>query len=211
MHKRDFVIGGVIVAQLLVFGAIYALRPSAPPAVEPPVKLAVAAEVATGANPEFWGDAKSPFTLVEFGDYQCPPCAAAHPRIMQLLAKHRGRLKFVFRHLPLEKMHPQAMDAAITAEAARRQGRFRLMHDALYGLEGFVNPIKTKALADTLKLDRVRLKSDHAAAQSAVRRDQKDAAQMKVQGTPTFILCAPDGRVLRLGTLAQVEQLVSEK
>ena len=61
-------------------------------------------------------------TLLEYGDYQCPHCGRAHPVVEELLQKYAGRLRLVYRHFPLMKMHPQAKLAAEAAEAAGGAG-----------------------------------------------------------------------------------------
>ena len=78
------------------------------------------------------GPANAPVTLVEYGDYECPGCGAAHP-IVKLVLKHFGRrLRFVFRHFPLTQVHPNAEPAAESAEFAGAHGLFWEMHDGIY-------------------------------------------------------------------------------
>jgi len=78
------------------------------------------------------GDEKAPITLVEYGDYQCPTCGHYHPIIQELLSRYSGKLKLEYHHFPLIQIHPNAMPAAIAAEAAADQGKFWEMHDQLY-------------------------------------------------------------------------------
>lgn len=47
------------------------------------------------------GRLDAPITLVEYGDYQCPHCARAHPRVTTLQQRFGDRLAFVFRNFPL--------------------------------------------------------------------------------------------------------------
>jgi protein-disulfide isomerase len=78
------------------------------------------------------GPMAAPFTLLEFGDYQCPHCGAAHP-IVEAIRRLFGRqMRFVFRHFPLVQIHPRADRAAEAAEAAGAQGEFWEMHDMLF-------------------------------------------------------------------------------
>jgi len=77
------------------------------------------------------GDANAPATLLEYGDYECPPCGTFEPTIRQLLDKYPGALKLEFRHFPLTRIHPNALLAAKAAEAASEQGQFWMMHDRL--------------------------------------------------------------------------------
>ena len=69
-------------------------------------------------------------TVVEYGDFECPYCGQAEPMIRELLADF-GDLRYVWRHLPLNDVHPNAQLAAEAAEAAAAQGGFWEMHDLL--------------------------------------------------------------------------------
>ena len=71
-----------------------------------------------------------------YGDFQCPYCAAAQSIVRRVRTRLDGRLRFVFRHLPLPEVHPDAERAAEASEAAAAQGRFWEMHDALYANRG---------------------------------------------------------------------------
>ena len=91
-------------------------------------------EEVIGPHPRFRGDPRAPYTLVEFGDYQCPACAACEPIVSRYVSTYGGRLSFSFRHLPLARIHPYAGLACEAAEVARAYGRFWRVHRALYGL-----------------------------------------------------------------------------
>ena len=81
------------------------------------------------------GPARAPVTLVEYGDFECPYCGQAEPVIRELLAGH-GDVRYVWRHLPLNDVHPHAQLAAEAAEAASDQGAFWPMHDLLLRHQG---------------------------------------------------------------------------
>ena len=68
-------------------------------------------------------------TVVEYGDFQCPYCGQAEPAVRAVLGE--SDVRFVWRHLPLSDVHPQAELAAQASEAAAEQGRFWEMHDLL--------------------------------------------------------------------------------
>ena len=76
------------------------------------------------------GPARAPVTIVEYGDFECPYCGQAEPVLRELLAGH-GDVRYVWRHLPLNDVHPHAQLAAEAAEAAADQGAFWEMHDLL--------------------------------------------------------------------------------
>src|SRR4051794_6860176 len=71
--------------------------------------------------------------LVMYGDFECPYCTAAQSIIERVRSRLGDRLRFVFRHFPLEQIHPHARQAAEASEAAAAQEAFWEMHDALYG------------------------------------------------------------------------------
>ncbi len=74
----------------------------------------------------------APVTLVEYGDFECLSVKQAAPLLKLLLERRPGKLRVVFRHYPLEGVHPHALLAAQAAEAAAAQGRFWQMHDLLF-------------------------------------------------------------------------------
>src|SRR5882757_4038984 len=78
------------------------------------------------------GSANAPLTLVEYGDYQCPHCAAADPVVRAVQKAFGDDLRFVFRNFPLTEMHPAAEPAAELAEGAAAQGKFWEVHDAIF-------------------------------------------------------------------------------
>jgi protein-disulfide isomerase len=78
-----------------------------------------------------YGPIDAPITLLEYGDYECPHCAAAHPIVLQLQEDVGERLCFAYRHYPLVAIHAYAVRAAEAVEAAGAQGKFWQMHDRL--------------------------------------------------------------------------------
>src|SRR4051812_4208543 len=78
------------------------------------------------------GELDARYTLVEYGDYECPYCRAAHPEVKEVGTRSDGGLSFASRHFPIVTAHPHAVRAAQAAEAAGEQGQFWLMHDRLF-------------------------------------------------------------------------------
>jgi len=78
------------------------------------------------------GPTEAPVTVVNYGDYQCPDCHRRHREVQRLVDNLSGRVRFVYRHFPLVKVHPHALQAAEAAEAAAAQGKFWEMHRRLY-------------------------------------------------------------------------------
>src|SRR6059036_3903656 len=98
------------------------------------------------------GASHAPVTLVEYGDFECPNCRQAAPAVKLLLRRFDGRIRFVYRHFPLEEVHAHALSAAEAAESAAAQGRFWDMHDSLFAHQGELSRRHLHARAEALGL-----------------------------------------------------------
>lgn len=129
-------------------------------------------------------------TLLEYADFECPFCGQAEPVIRELLASEGAELRYVFRHLPLNDVHPFAQLAAEAAEAAGAQGRFWEMHDLLFAQKRELRPTALLACAKKLELDVERFESELArgAHKARVSADVESADASGVSGTPTFFV-----------------------
>jgi Na+/H+ antiporter NhaA len=136
------------------------------------------------------GDHEAPVMLVEYGDYECPYCGQAEVVIRELLDAFGDDLCYVWRHLPLNDVHPRAQVAAEVAEAAGAQGRFWEMHDLLISHQDQLLPMHIRGYAEELGLDLDRLWSDVHDRRFAARvtRDVASADESGVSGTPTFFI-----------------------
>jgi protein-disulfide isomerase len=157
------------------------------------------------------GLATAAITLVEYGDYHDPSCAAAQPWIKALQVRMGGRLRLVFRHYPAASLHPHAANAS---EAAGLQGHFWAMHDTLFAHHSALGNGHIVEYARGLGLDMSRFLKDMAGDASAgpVRRDLASAAQSGVQNTPTFFVngVRQPGRWDGDATWAALEQACTE-
>jgi protein-disulfide isomerase len=133
--------------------------------------------------------------LVMYGDFQCPYCAAAQRIIARVRTRLGDDLRFVFRHLPLDEVHPLARKAAEAAEAAAAQGAFWPMHDALFAARGRLAEPELVEHARGLGLDAGRVAAELAEGTHAARvqRDADSARQAGLTGTPAFYA---NGRLL---------------
>ena len=136
------------------------------------------------------GPAEAPVTVVEYGDFECPYCGQAEPVVRELLADS-GDVRYVWRHLPLNDVHPYAQLAAEASEAAASQGKFWEMHDQLLPHQGGAPTVKHLIrYAGELGLDTERFADDlarHAGA-ARVAEDVDSADLSSVSGTPTFFI-----------------------
>jgi len=136
------------------------------------------------------GKADATVTLLEFGDFECPYCGRAESVIRELLASEGDDLRYVFRHLPLNDVHPHAQMAAEAAEAAGAQGRFWEMHDRLLAHQEELTPGALLRHAKELGLDPEQFVEDLRERRHAphVSGDVASADASGVSGTPTFFV-----------------------
>jgi Na+/H+ antiporter NhaA len=136
------------------------------------------------------GSSDAPVTLVEYGDYECPYCGQAEVAIRELLDSFGDDLRYVWRHLPLNDVHPNAQMAAEAAEAAAAQGAFWDMHDTLLDRQDALTPPDLGGYAEELGLDVERFwdelrRREHA---ERVAEDVGTADASGVAGTPSFFI-----------------------
>jgi protein-disulfide isomerase len=136
------------------------------------------------------GREDAPYTLVEYGDYECPDCGRLYVILRDLQRDISSRLRIVFRHYPLSGVHRFAQQAAEAAEAAGAQGKFWEMHTVLFERQ---QALRTKDLiryAEELALDieRVREELKNQTYSERVRADFRAGVQNGVYGTPGLFL-----------------------
>jgi Na+/H+ antiporter NhaA len=137
----------------------------------------------------FRGPIDAPVTVVEYGDFECPYCGRAEPVVRELLQEF-GDVRYVWRHLPLSDVHPNAQLAAEAAEAAARQDAFWEMHDLLFKHQDALGPRDLISYARELGLDVERFTDDlreHTGG-TRVAEDIDSADLSGVSGTPTFFI-----------------------
>ncbi|MBV6757762.1 Na+/H+ antiporter NhaA [Rhodococcus opacus] len=138
------------------------------------------------------GPVDAPLTLVEYGDFECPFCSKATGSIRDVRAQFGDELRYVFRHLPLDAVHPHARFAAQASEAAAAQGRFWEMHDHLFANSDALAEDEIFGYAAELGLDMDRFEEDIRKGTYGHRidDDELDAESSDFRGTPTFYLGA---------------------
>ena len=160
-------------------------QPAAQPALAPPP--GDYREVPIRADDPARGPSDAKLTVVLFSDFQCPFCGRVEPSLVQLEQAFPGKVRIVWKHQPLP-MHPQALPAALAAEAAREQGKFWPMHDKLFASQQSLSPQIFSAAAKEIGLDVRRFDQAVAArkGEGRIQEDQKLAAQVGANGTPTM-------------------------
>ncbi|WP_406312866.1 Na+/H+ antiporter NhaA [Streptosporangium sp. NBC_01639] len=135
------------------------------------------------------GPEEAPVTVVEYGDFECPYCGQAESVVRELLAD-LGDVRYVWRHLPLNDVHPHAQLAAEAAEAAAEQGAFWEMHDLLLDHPNALRVRDLIGYAEELGLDVGRFRDSlrDGAGASRIAEDVDSADLSGVSGTPTFFV-----------------------
>jgi Na+/H+ antiporter NhaA len=136
------------------------------------------------------GPDDAPVTLLEYGDFECTYCGQAEQVIRELLASLGSDVRYVWRHLPLNDVHPGAQLAAEASEAAAAQGKFWEMYDALLNHQGELEPRDLTRYAEQLGVDVDRFTQELRRREYAPRvsEDVASADESGVSGTPTFFI-----------------------
>ncbi len=153
------------------------------------------------------GDPQAPISIVLFADFQCPYCAKIMPRLRDTVAKYPGRVRLVYRHMPLTELHDNAYAAALASVCADRQGKFWDTLTALYARPDRLAPPAIRETVTGLGVDGATydecLRNGHPEA--IVDGDAAVAERLGLSGTPSTLI---DGRLLRgvvtLDTLADL-------
>ena len=174
-------------------------RPAAPAAAPRPAVVGRTINIGDGP---FKGLADAPLTIVEYSDFQCPFCGRHFTQTIPQIVKEyidTGKLKYVFRHFPLENIHPLAFKASEAAECANDQNQFWAMHDRLFENPKLLGPQELPGHAKALGLNVSAFEQCLASARHAptVRKGLAEGQSVGVTGTPAFLLgrTAPGGSI----------------
>lgn len=149
-----------------------------------------------------FGKVGSKVTLIEYGDFQCPPCGNIYPVVKSISEQYKNQLQYIFRNFPISESHPNAKAAAASAEAAGMQGKYWEMHDKIYETQNDWSNLSASdrtnffdSLAKGLGLDMKKFDADMAttAVTSKINYDLALGHKQSVEATPTFFL---DGKKL---------------
>jgi len=135
------------------------------------------------------GPKDAPVTIVEFSDFECPYCGAAHDTVEQVMNTYAGKVRLVYRQFPLS-FHPHAAKAAEASLCALDQGKFWEYHDVLFKNQKKLEPTDLKAHATEVGMDGQKFGQclDSGEKKKAVDADQQAGLQAGVGGTPAFFI-----------------------
>jgi protein-disulfide isomerase len=142
------------------------------------------------------GDAAAKVVVIEFSDFQCPYCGKFARDTFEMIQERYiapGKVRYVFRHFPLDDAHPKAFKAAEAAECANQQGKFWEMHARLFANQQSLDPADLLTHANALGLDPTAFqKCLGGSAKGKIKRDFNDGLKAGVAGTPTFLIGTAD-------------------
>jgi protein-disulfide isomerase len=133
------------------------------------------------------GNPNGDITVVEFFDYNCGYCKRGFGGIAKLIESDKN-VRFVFKDLPI--IRDESEGASRVALAAKRQGKYWEVHQALIKSKGTVNEAEALKAAEKLGLDMAKLKADTASAEvkSEIEGVKALAQKMGINGTPHFLV-----------------------
>ncbi|MEO0868646.1 MAG: thioredoxin domain-containing protein [Cyanobacteria bacterium J06642_11] len=142
-----------------------------------------------GASPTK-GNPNAEVVVVKFSDFECPFCAVAAGHMKEFVEERGEEVLYVYKHLPLKTIHPEAEPAAKAAWAAAQQDQFWLYHNGLFANQNRLGDDLYTELAEQIGLDVAQFERDRNSddAQAVVDADLALASQLQLQGTPSFLM-----------------------
>lgn len=147
-------------------------------------------KIPANVNDHHLGSLHAPVVMIEYGDFQCPHCAATYPVLDSLMQLYKSDLCLIYRHFPLSTIHPDAGIAAMASEAADQQGKFWKMHHLLFKNQFDLSAENIFELARSLDLDMRRFLNDleREDLSDKIRIDFNSGLRSSVNGTPTLFI-----------------------
>jgi len=177
------------------------IRPAAPQPVQQPGQPSAPQIIKVSLDDDpFKGNENAPVTIVEFSDFQCPFCSRFYEQTLPSILENyvdTGKVKFVYRDLPLDSIHPNARPVHIAAECADEQGKFWDYHDILFDKQVEWQRLSSSDLQSTLTQYASDLGLESASFEAClesdviadeVNKDTLDAARYGATGTPAFFI-----------------------
>lgn len=176
----------------------------------PPLKqiTTVSVEELTGNPSTLSGDTRAGYILIEFGDYECPPCAKLFPQIKDFVKENSMNVRFQFRHFPLAG-HFTALPSAVLAEMAREKGLFEIVHQELYSHNGKLEISTLTQIAKKHSLPNPDFGSiKNQRYKATITQDKNVGMKVPVNGTPALYLCTPDQKIYEISSIEQAKKLI---
>ncbi|MBI5732183.1 MAG: thioredoxin domain-containing protein [Candidatus Magasanikbacteria bacterium] len=232
-HNKDYLLpASIVVAALLIAGAwVYTaglknVNPSdaanqavTQPAPENDSGINI---LPISANDHLLGNPNAPVKIIEFSDLECPFCKSFHPTLKEVVRDYSGKVAWVYRHFPLDSLHPKARKEAEASECANELGgneKFWAYIDRVFEVtpsNNGLDPVELPKIAEDIGLNKVQFQAclESGKYKNAVQANVDDAVSAGGRGTPySVVIAAPNGKKIPLnGALpyAQVRLIVEE-
>jgi len=156
------------------------------PEVQRQAPLPAKVEVQVSREDHFRGDPNALVTIVEFSDFQCPYCSSFHQTMLKITQDFPNEVKWVYKHFPLDSIHPFARKAAEASECATDQNKFWEYTDELFVKQSQISPALFTEIAGTTGLDINQFNSclESGKYASKVEADYQQGIKAGVRGTP---------------------------
>lgn len=198
------IIAGVIIAGAVVFTNTRSAAPAAAGDIKAP---STATNVrAPSAEDHIVGSPDAPLVLIEYSDFQCPYCNVVHPTLRRIVEESDGKIAWVYRHLPLDTIHPSARPAALASECVAEQlgqSGFWKFADAVFADQSKMSADYYAQLAVQFGADKAKFNACVSSNKYASRvdADAQEAQQNGGQGTPYTVLYDKKGQTGVSGAL----------
>ena len=136
------------------------------------------------------GNKNAPITIIEWSDFQCPFCQKFDSTTKRILDEYGDSVRLVYRHFPLDSIHPYARKSAEASECAGEQGNFWAYHDKLFENQGSLSDTYYLDLAYEFGFDLDGFEDCFNSNKyyGMIRQDMSDARNYGVGGTPAFLI-----------------------
>ncbi|MBI2482641.1 DsbA family protein [Candidatus Uhrbacteria bacterium] len=160
--------------------------PTAPSGAAPDAAPSGPVNITVTDDDHIRGNPNAKVTIVEWSDFQCPFCSRFHPTVRQAMSEYGDKVRWVYRHFPLESIHPNARPAAEASECASEQGKFWEYADKLFEQQDALGPDLYKRIAKDLKLNEKQFNDCVTSRkyQKKVEGQEQSGLAIGVRGTP---------------------------
>lgn len=200
----SIIIAGIIIAGAIIFVGKFPAQ--AQPGEVAQLPTAQADILAPSSDDHVIGSLTAPVVLVEYSDFQCPFCQRVHPTLKRLVAESNGQVAWVYRHFPLDMIHPEARPAALASECVAEQ----LGNDGFWKFADAVFEEQSNLSASTYSAIATRLGANSAQFAACVQSEKygpkidaqtADAEKSGGTGTPYTVVYSKDKQVPVSGAL----------
>jgi len=209
MTEKYSIPGAIVLAGAIIAGAVLISRSPArvagtetDPSVSPSPKPIVVRDVDVSTD-HIRGNADATITLIEYSDTECPYCKVFHETLKRITQEYDGKVRWVYRHFPLDNLHPKARKEAEATECAGEQGKFWEYLDRIFEVtpsNDGLDPAQLPVLAKDVGLDVPAFETCLSSGKYAERVDNdiKDATDAGGRGTPHTVILTPAGEKIPL-------------